>query len=261
VGPGASAITEGRGGAGGGSGRLIFSSTTVSKSLAYTITIGAGGAASTGGASPGNSSFFGLIESNGGAIPFQSIVTRPSLGGSLGGNGNTTGTAGYQLNVVTTPVPVFMQINSADNFYYSLASVGGFRAVNNVSGGAGGGGAGGWGFALTTGGGSGGGSGFAVSTVGSSVFYASGGDARTGTVGTASGVAGTANTGNGGSSASILASPPLDTYLGGNGGSGVVIIAYRDTYPAPTSITGTYDQPTRTGYRVYRFTGSGSITF
>jgi hypothetical protein len=41
----------------------------------------------------------------------------------------------------------------------------------------------------------------------------------------------------------------------------VVIIAYKDTYSAPTSVTGTYDQPTRTGYRVYRFTGSGSITF
>jgi hypothetical protein len=43
-----------------------------------------------------------------------------------------------------------------------------------------------------------------------------------------------------------------------------VIIAYPDTFPAPTAISGglTYTQPTRTGYRVYRFTaGTGTITF
>jgi hypothetical protein len=43
----------------------------------------------------------------------------------------------------------------------------------------------------------------------------------------------------------------------------VVIIAYPNSYPAPTTISGlTYDQPTRSGYRVYRFTaGSGTITW
>jgi hypothetical protein len=43
-----------------------------------------------------------------------------------------------------------------------------------------------------------------------------------------------------------------------------VVIAYPDTYPAPTAISGglTYTQPTRSGYRVYRFTaGTGTITF
>jgi len=51
--------------------------------------------------------------------------------------------------------------------------------------------------------------------------------------------------------------------LGGNGGSGGVIIAYPNTYPAITTIPGTltYDQPSRAGYRVYRFTaGTGTIT-
>jgi hypothetical protein len=49
---------------------------------------------------------------------------------------------------------------------------------------------------------------------------------------------------------------------GAVGGSGVVIIAYPNTFPALTSISGglTYDQPTRSGYRVYRFTnGTGPI--
>jgi hypothetical protein len=46
------------------------------------------------------------------------------------------------------------------------------------------------------------------------------------------------------------------------GASGVVIIAYPDTLPALTVSGGlTYDQPTRAGYRVYRFTaGTGTIT-
>lgn len=273
-GAGASAIgrtgsTTGEGRSGGGSGRLIFSSTTVSKGLAYTITIGAGGAApSTTLVLPsnGNSSFFGLIEAAGGIGAVQNgqgtylTIQRPSLCGSLGGQVNTTGVASAVIALSATLPPVFMHINSTDNFYYSLANLGGFSNINNVSGVAGGGGAGSWGSGFVTTGLAPGGSGFAVSIVGSSVFYASGGGGRGGNAGNSTGVAGTDNTGNGGGGASILALPLID-YLGGNGGSGVVIIAYRDTYPAPTSITGTYDQPTRTGYRVYRFTGSGSITF
>jgi hypothetical protein len=51
---------------------------------------------------------------------------------------------------------------------------------------------------------------------------------------------------------------------GGEGSAGVVIIAYPDTYPALSSIGGglTYNQPSRAGYRVYRFTaGTDTITF
>jgi hypothetical protein len=43
-----------------------------------------------------------------------------------------------------------------------------------------------------------------------------------------------------------------------------VIIAYSNQYTAPTSISAglTYDQPTRSGYRVYRFTaGTGPISW
>lgn len=48
-----------------------------------------------------------------------------------------------------------------------------------------------------------------------------------------------------------------------SGASGVVVIAYPDALPAITISGGlTYDQPTRSGYRVYRFTaGSGTIAF
>jgi len=47
---------------------------------------------------------------------------------------------------------------------------------------------------------------------------------------------------------------------GGAGGSGVVIFAYPTAYNEATA-TGTYDNPSRPGYYVYRFTGPGSITF
>jgi hypothetical protein len=42
-----------------------------------------------------------------------------------------------------------------------------------------------------------------------------------------------------------------------------VIIAYPNTFPAPTSIGAglSYTEPSRSGYRVYRFTaGTGTVT-
>jgi hypothetical protein len=64
------------------------------------------------------------------------------------------------------------------------------------------------------------------------------------------------NTGNGGYGASS------GSYgaLGYSGGSGIVIIRYPDTIPAAA----TTGNPTITvggGYRVYKFTSSGTITF
>jgi hypothetical protein len=45
------------------------------------------------------------------------------------------------------------------------------------------------------------------------------------------------------------------------GGSGVVIIRYADSYAAATSTTGSPTITTTGGYRVYKWTSSGSITF
>ena len=94
-----------------------------------------------------------------------------------------------------------------------------------------------------------GGAGEQSSLTGTATYYAAGGGGRNsvgnqGAFGT--GWAGAANTGNGGA--------PF-----AQGWSGVVVIAYPDTYAAPNIITGTYTTPTRSGYRVYQFTGSGSI--
>jgi hypothetical protein len=48
--------------------------------------------------------------------------------------------------------------------------------------------------------------------------------------------------------------------VGGNGGSGVVIISCPDSVALATT-TGSPTVTTSGGYRIYEFTGSGSITF
>ena len=68
--------------------------------------------------------------------------------------------------------------------------------------------------------------------------------------------AGGINTGGGGGAESYSAS-------GATGGSGIVIIAYPNSFKAATLTNLTYTEPTRAGYRVYSITASsaGTITF
>lgn len=50
--------------------------------------------------------------------------------------------------------------------------------------------------------------------------------------------------------------------VGGDAGSsGIVIIRYPDTFSAASSTTGSPTITVAGGYRVYKFTGSGTITF
>jgi hypothetical protein len=48
--------------------------------------------------------------------------------------------------------------------------------------------------------------------------------------------------------------------IGGTGGSGIVIVRHPDTDAAATT-TGSPTVTTSGGFRIYTFTGSGSITF
>jgi hypothetical protein len=66
-------------------------------------------------------------------------------------------------------------------------------------------------------------------------------------------VAGTTNTGSGGGSGG--------NGNGGNGGSGIVVLRYADTFDAAVSTTGSPTITVSGGYRIYTFTGSGTITF
>jgi hypothetical protein len=47
----------------------------------------------------------------------------------------------------------------------------------------------------------------------------------------------------------------------GAGGSGIVILRYPDTFKSASSTTGSPTISTSGGFRIYKFTSSGSITF
>jgi hypothetical protein len=66
---------------------------------------------------------------------------------------------------------------------------------------------------------------------------------------------GTVNTGGGGGGGGI--NPATSTA----GGSGIVILRYPNIYPDAASTTGSPTYANIGGYKIYTFTGSGSITF
>jgi hypothetical protein len=147
-------------------------------------------------------------------------------GGNGSGGGGAGGVGGNGINV-PGPGGVGLDWQSLGTFY------------------AGGGGGGGGGNVITTpgaGGNGGGGTGGANSTNGNN-----GGNAS-------------ANTGGGGGGGSSTQNSSSST-AGGNGGSGVAILRYADTFPPAASTTGSPTITVAGGYRVYKFTHSGSITF
>jgi hypothetical protein len=248
-------------GGGGGAGGYRTSTLSVAASTAYTVTVGGGG---PGGVfningTVGNNSVFSSITSNGGG--YGGVGYNPTNPGGAGGSGGGGGAGGTQSGGAGTA---------------GQGSNGGTSSASTVNGGGGGGGAGGVGqnsgtVASTAGAG---GTGSSSSITGTSANYAGGGgggaDGQAGwaggsaTFGGSAGVninsasAATANTGGGGGAGGGSSGN------GGAGGSGIVVIAYSNTYNALASISGglTYDQPTRSGYRVYRFTaGTGPISW
>jgi hypothetical protein len=47
--------------------------------------------------------------------------------------------------------------------------------------------------------------------------------------------------------------------VGGQGGSGIVIVRYADTFADAVTVTGTYTFTNSGGFKEYKFTDSGSI--
>jgi hypothetical protein len=242
-------------GGGGGAGGLLTGTYTVGATRSFPISIGAGGAAITSNTvknNGGDTTGFGLVAYGGGAGgnwynpgsygtgSDANAIRNGNAGGSGGGGGG------------------WSQIGYGGAGTNGQGYAGGNATTNSApSYGGGGGGAGGPGSNGTAGDGSqiAGGPGVANSITGTSITYASGG--KGGGDGTSDSLTsnGTDGLGNGGDGMGISASR--------KGGSGVLIVAYPNTFPALT-IPGTltYDQPTRSGYRVYRFTaGTGTITF
>ena len=259
-------------GAGGGGGGFISGNTGISTQSTYSITVGQGG---LGGIQGGDAS------TNGSNSIFSGtgISTLTALGGGAGGSWNNVpgsnggsgggGAANYTFTSYTAG-GIATQASSASGGFGNNGGRGTSSNAPSYGAGGGGGGAGSAGLDATpaptsstiTSTGGKGGDGKASSITGTSIYYSAGGPGTND-----AGV--TAGPGLGGVNINSAGTPNTGAGAGGSqtnaniGGSGVVIIAYPNTYPAITTIPGTltYDQPTRSGYRVYRFTaGSGTIT-
>lgn len=184
---------------GGGAGGHLFANNVFLSAGTKTITVGAGGAASSPSSGPGNNGIASRLDfvyspGGGGGGGVSGGVGAPGLNGASGGGGAVGFSAGGA----------------------GVAGLGN-NGSTEVGVGAGGGGAG------STSGNGNGGAGLANSITGTSVTRAGGGASYTGTGGSGGGgnpsTAGTANTGGGGGG--------LITTSAGAGGSGVVIVLVR----------------------------------
>jgi len=261
-------------GAGGGAGGYRTGSAfELSFGVTYTVTIGAGASATAEGDAGANGSN-SLISGTG--------VSITSSGGGGGGNYSA-----YLTNDTSTKFGNGKDGGSGGGSSRStgggvgdpgLGNDGGYSPSEGNDGGIGqdaplyyrSGGGGGAGSAGSNGGGGtqgNGGDGVTSNIEGPAVTYAGGGgggafDTSGGSGGsgvggaggtTGNGFAGTVNTGGGGGGARSHVGA-----TGGAGGSGIVIIKTLETATATTG------SPTTTifgGYNIYKFTGSGSITF
>jgi len=259
-----------RGNGGGGAGGYRTGTLSVTPGTPYTVTVGSGGASSSGG----SISVFSTVTSAGGGA--GASRGNPFSVGQSGGSG---GGADHDLNTSVgfgnTPPTSPSQGNNGGQGYNS-------GNVNLNFGGGGGGGAGGVGGnanSSTSGRAGDGGVGATSSISGSTTYYAGGGgggaqygssatgygaglggtggggNGRTGgsSPGAGSATSGTVNTGGGGGGAHIGDG-------GGSGGSGVVILRYADTFSAANT-TGGSTATVAGGYRIYTFTSSGSISW
>ena len=207
---------------GGGGGAGGLLTGTTSVTTSTPYTITVGG----GGTSSGIYSY-----NNGGDSSAFTIVAKGG-GSGMATNGGSGGGAGrYNGGTGRGIYPGSIYISGPRQGYDGGTQVGG------------GGGAGGAGQPNGTGG-----LGVTLSISGTPTEYARGGSAYNDNPSEAP------NTGKGGTGF-------MNYGGGGTGNSGVVIIRYADTYGAASATTGSTTITVAGGYRVYKWTSSGSITF
>lgn len=257
------------GNGGGGAGGLLTSTVNLNFASAYTFTVGAGATGTVAGA--------GNVASNGSnsVISGTGITTITALGGgsakayisgAFASNSGGCGGGGTYSNI------------AAGSGTAGQGYAGGAGVASGVYSGGGGGGTGIVGFSGSAGGQ--GGQGATSSIIGTSTYYGGGGGAGTlggtpvgglgggGTGGSGgAGTAGTTNLGGGGGGAGG------GTATGANGGSGVIIVAYPNSYPNASAVSAgltvngsagntTPDTSSRAGYKIYKITaGTGTITW
>jgi len=255
---------------GGGGGRVIhIHGLYVIPGVAYNVTVGAGGSGSLNGS---ESSFASQIFAPGGQGSGQSTAGgsgRGQRGQSYAYGGNLPGR--YNITVANDHLSSKCYFGP-DTRVLDLGNDGGYgmmttaNALYDLRGGGGGacsrGGDTVCTMTSTTGFHNGhngfGGAGYYSDITGTYVYYGGGGNGYNiytsyvppAPAGSAYYSAGASNTGQG--SGSGPATP--------SGGSGIVVVAYSSNRSA-ASTTGSPSTPTRSNYRVYQFTGSGSITF
>ena len=237
---------------------------TLYKGIEYTITVGAGGAAGTSGNVANNGVQSRIAQRL--VLGADIITTQGGQGLAALGTSTINGGGGASQTAQSAGGDASTSLNDQYRGGSGFAST----TLANIAAG-GGGGAGAVGGAASAGVGGNGGAGRASSITGTSITRAGGGGGShnaagsqgtggTGGGGTAafgvSATAGTVNTGSGGGGCTAV----ITTYSSGAGGSGIVILRYPTMYP-PATTTGSPTITTVSGYRIYEFTGSGSITF
>ena len=250
---------------GGGAGGYYNSTLSVAASTSYTVTVGGGGS-NNGSGSPSQFASIYAYGGGTGGTGTHGTGENGTAGGSGGGGGygdSQYGTGGASLGGG------------------NAGGLGGIQYPYGAGGGGGAGSAGGNGRRIDQGyaGQNGvGGDGSASSITGSSVTYACGGGGGNEQNVPGAGGSSSINGGRGGSTTQGYTPQTGSAYTGtggggaggigpqsgAGGGSGVVVIAYPNTYLPLGSISGglSYDQPSRSGYRVYRFTGgTGTISW
>jgi hypothetical protein len=210
----------------------------------------------------------------GGAGGLRSTVTATGGGGSL--ESKLSVTAGSALTV-TVGAGGSGGAAGGNSVFSSITSLGGGRGGNynetgaQPTGGSGGGGGGGnygrgLGGAGTAGQGYAGGAGLQDGTGG-----AGGGGGGAGSAGTAATVSGVPGASGNGVAVAISGSSVTYAGVGGTiglggpannaGNAGTVVIRYSESYAPAASTTGSPTITVTGGYRIYTWTGSGSITF
>jgi hypothetical protein len=237
-----------RGAGGGGAGGYRYYSSIAAPSGAFTLTVGDGGGNST----QGQNSVFGSIVATGGGRGGNSDGAGANSGGA-GGSGGGAGQHPGTRNGGTGNAGGYSPVEG-----YAGTAI---TTDGDPYGGAAGGGAGGT--AIYSNPPTSPSNGVSNSITGTSLTYSVGGKGGSGPY--ASPTPGSANTGSGGEGGSGKQAPYANQ-PGASGGSGVVVIAYPNTYAniatIPGTLTYTLDTTTRAGYKIYKFTaGSGTVTF
>lgn len=213
------------GGAGGAGGYRADTAVNMYAGIPYIVVVGSGGVYNNTTNGTGTA---------GGDSEFDNIT---STGGGIGANGTTSAGNGGSGGAGTFAFPTHGSGNTP-----STSPAQGYDGGDWVSGGGSHAGGGGGGAAA----GNVAGPGVSNSISGSAVTYATGGQYT---------ITPTASTGQGGAGGRTVADGGP---VGNSGADGVVIIRYSDTYPAAAITTGSPSITVSGGWRVYKWTSTGT---